>query len=101
MIKVLRGKVLVEMQEKEKEVKTDSGLVIACIRIKDTDRYVTYGTGKVLALGEDRVAGDGSIVPYQVKIGDYVYWQRYAETRLKDNQAVVDEGAIFAMEGAD
>ena len=87
-MKVLKGKILVQVKEKEKEHKTSSGLVVATLKIKDTDRFLDHGEGSVLQIGEG---------VSQVNVGDYIIWQRYAETKVAGSRAVVDEKAVFAI----
>lgn len=110
MIKIPKGKILVEVQEPEKEVKTKSGLVIATQKIKDSKRYTTCGVGVAVKVGvlEESM---------EVKPGDKIYWQRYGETYVRtievelqklanqevkeENLAIIDEVSILMVETND
>ena len=39
--------------------------------------------GKILAVGEGRVADDGKVTPLQVKVGDLVAFGKYAGTEIQ------------------
>lgn len=60
------------IQRLELEEKTASGIIIPDIA-KEKGQ-----TGKVIAVGGGKVTNDGRVIPMQVKVGDIVYFGKYA-----------------------
>ena len=75
----------------EKEEKTAGGL------------YIPEGskekgqTGKVLAVGQGRSTHDGKIIPCQVKVGDLVFFGKYAGTDIDEKHLIIKEEEILAI----
>jgi chaperonin GroES len=56
--------------------------------------------GKVLAVGEGRVADDGALTPLQVKLGDNVVFGKYAGTEIKvdgEDRLILREDDILGI----
>lgn len=60
------------IQRLELEEKTASGIIIPDVA-KEKGQ-----TGKVIAVGTGKMTNDGRSIPMQVKIGDVVYFGKYA-----------------------
>ena len=74
-IRPLFDRVLVERQEEP--TKTRGGLFLP---ESAKERPMQ---GKILAVGEGRVADDGKVTPLQVKVGDLVAFGKYAGTEIQ------------------
>ena len=74
-IRPLFDRVLVERQEEP--TKTRGGLFLP-ESAKEKPMQ-----GKILAVGEGRVADDGKVTPLQVKVGDLVAFGKYAGTEIQ------------------
>lgn len=71
-IRPLFDRVLI--QRLAQEEKTQGGIIIP-----DTAKEKAQ-TGKVVAIGAGRIVGEGKIIPMQVKVGDVVFFGKYAGT---------------------
>lgn len=76
-IRPLFDRVLVERQEEP--TKTRGGLFLP-----ETAKEKPM-QGRILAVGEGRVADDGKVSPLQVKVGDLVAFGKYAGTEIQIN----------------
>lgn len=74
-IRPLHDRVLV--QRAEEETKTAGGIVIPDSATEKPQR------GEVKAVGQGKILEDGSIRPMAVKVGDKIYFGKYAGTELK------------------
>ena len=54
-------------------------------------------TGKVLATGTGKVDTSGKQLPLQVKVGDVVFFGKYAGTDLDENHLVLREEDVLAI----
>lgn len=75
MLRPLGDRVMIEVAKEEE--KTIGGIVLAS-SAKEKPQ-----TGKVIAVGEGRIAEDGSKIPMTVKAGDTVMFEKYAGTEVK------------------
>lgn len=75
----------------EAEEKTEGGL------------YIPEGakekgqTGKVLAVGQGRLDNAGKTMPMSVKVGDTIYFGKYAGTDLDDKHLILKEDDILGV----
>jgi len=91
-LKPLGDKVLVKRVEAE--TKTKGGIVLP-----DTAKEKPQ-EGKIISLGEGRLAKDGSRVPFQVKKSDRVLFTSYAGTEIKvdgEEYLVMSEDDVLAI----
>lgn len=87
--KPLHDRVLVERVKGEE--KTAGGLYIP-------DSAQEKGqTGKVLAVGPGRLDNQGKTVTPQVKVGDTVYFGKYAGTEIDEHHVMLREDEILAI----
>src|SRR5262249_8282146 len=87
----LHDRVVVKRQEQES--KTPGGIVLP-----DTGKEKPV-RGEVVAVGPGRIS-DGKVLPLQVKIGDKIFFGKYAGTEIKldDNEyLVMREDDIMAV----
>lgn len=54
-------------------------------------------TGTVLAAGAGRIDATGKIVPMNVKVGDMVYFGKYAGTEISKDRLIVREDEILGV----
>jgi len=75
----------------EREEKTAGGL------------YIPEGskekgqTGKVIAVGAGKISAEGVQIPCQVKVGDTVFFGKYAGTDIDEKHLIIREDEIFAV----
>ena len=75
----------------EQEEKTASGLIIP-----DAAKEKAQ-TGAVIAVGPGRKNNDGHLTPLDVKIGDVVYFGKYAGTEADEEYLIVREDDILGV----
>ncbi len=88
-IKPLGDRVLVKRLEGEE--KTDSGIIIP-----DTAKEKAQ-IGSVIAVGGGRRNNDGKTIPMSVKVGDKVYFGKYAGTEAGNDYLIVKEDEILGL----
>lgn len=54
-------------------------------------------TGKVLAIGQGRLDSEGKTIPLSVKVGDTIYFGKYAGTDLDDKHLILKEDDILGV----
>jgi chaperonin GroES len=95
-IKPLHDRILVRRTEEERT--TTGGIVIPDSATEKPDQ------GEVLAVGDGKIADDGSVRPLAVKVGDRILFGKYAGTGIKvegDELLVMREDDVMAViEGA-
>lgn len=89
IIQPLYDRVLVERIENE--AKTASGIIIPDVAQEKAQM------GKVKAIGGGRLMSNGTIVPLIVKIGDTVFFGKYAGTEAGANGLIVKEDEILGI----
>ena len=88
-IRPLYDRILVErVQEDEK---TPGGLVIPASAKEKAQ------IGKVLAIGAGRLSPEGKIMPLSVKIGDQVFFSKYAGTEADENCLIIREEDVLGI----
>jgi chaperonin GroES len=101
-IKPLYDRVLIERVEES--TKTASGLYIPPTAQEKAQ------VGKVVAIGNGRMTANGTLVPLTVKVGDLVFFGKYAGTDLSgvslgavadtiDNRLIIKEDEILGIIG--
>ena len=88
-IKPLGDRVLLKRVEEEE--KTAGGLIIP-----DAAKEKAQ-TGKVVAVGHGKRDTAGSFIPLSVKVGDTVYFGKYAGTEAGDDYLIVKEDEILGV----
>ena len=88
-IRPLYDRVLV--QRLEDDNKTASGLYIP-----DNAKEKAQ-TGKVVSVGVGRVTSEGKVVPLQVKVGDVVFFGKYAGTDAGKDHLIIREEEILGV----
>lgn len=88
-IKPLYDKILV--QRVEEETKTAGGIYIPEVAKEKAQ------TGKVYAVGSGRMTQDGKLLPLQVKVGDTVFFGKYAGTQAGDDFLIIKEDEILGI----
>ena len=88
-IRPLFDRVLI--QRLAQEEKTQGGIIIP-----DTAKEKAQ-TGKVVAIGAGRIVGEGKIIPMQVKVGDVVFFGKYAGTETSNECVIIREDEILGI----
>ncbi len=88
-IRPLYDRILVERVEEDE--KTPSGLVIPSTAKEKAQ------IGKVLAVGTGRVNNDGKVFPLAVKVGDKVFFAKYAGTEVDDSHLLIREEDVLGI----
>jgi chaperonin GroES len=73
--KPVRDRIIIRLVEPE--TKTKSGIIIPDAAVEKP------GQGEVLATGPGRVTEDGTLIPTEVKAGDFVLFGKHAGTAIK------------------
>lgn len=89
-IRPLYDRVYVQRLE-EKEEKTAGGIIIP-----DAAKEKAQ-TGRVIAVGEGRRTEQGTLVPLAVKVGDIVFFAKYAGTDAGKESLILREDDILAI----
>lgn len=53
--------------------------------------------GKVLAIGTGRMTPEGKILPLSVKVGDQVFFTKYAGTEASDDVLIIREEDVLGI----
>lgn len=88
-IKPLYDRVLV--QRIDTDTRTAGGIIIP-----DAAKEKAQ-TGKVVSVGSGKVTSEGKVIPMQVKVGDVVYFGKYAGTEAGEDYLVVREDEILGI----
>lgn len=88
-IRPLYDRVLV--QRLEDEGKTASGLYIP------ENAKEKAQTGKVVSIGSGKVTPEGTTVPMQVKVGDLIFFGKYAGTDAGKDYLIIREEEILGI----
>jgi chaperonin GroES len=75
----------------EEETTTAAGIIIP-----DAAKEKAQ-TGKVIAVGAGKLDDRGARVPVQVKVGEVIYFGKYAGTELGENYLIVREDEILGI----
>jgi len=93
-LKPLNDKVVIEKAEEVSVTK--SGIVLP-----DNAKEKPQ-TGKIIAIGAGKTLENGTKVPFEVKVGDTVYYSKYSGTEIKvdgKEYVIIAEGEILAIVG--
>ena len=85
------GNIHVELQDKNQETKTESGLILP------GDNNKQLQVGLVKAVGCGNISNDGTIVPLKVKVGDYVIFSKFLGTNIDDENLIIGEDKILGI----
>ena len=91
-LKPLHDKVVIEKAEEVSVTK--SGIVLP-----DNAKEKPQ-TGKIIAVGTGKTLDNGTKVPFEVKVGDTVYYAKYSGTEVKvdgKEYIILAEGEILAV----
>lgn len=88
-IRPLSDRVVVERIE-EDEV-TAGGIVIPSTAKEKTQ------VGRVLAVGPGKMTDDGKLIPMTVKVGDKVFFGKYAGTEAGDEVLIIREEDVLGI----
>lgn len=86
----LFDRILIERIETVEE-KTAGGIIIP-----DAAKEKAQ-TGRVIAVGNGRVTTEGHVIPCQVKVGDMVFFSKYAGTEAGDTMMVIREEEVLGI----
>src|SRR5579863_3971920 len=86
MLKALNDRLIVEPEEVEKEIKTDSGIFIAKPDTTQAKEQEAVRKGKVLSVGPGMKTVSGEIIIPQVAVGAIICYQPFAKTELEVNK---------------
>jgi len=79
------------VQRIESEDKTPGGIIIP-----DAAKEKAQ-TGKVVAVGQGRVTPEGAAIPMQVKVGDNIFFGKYAGTEAGNDHLIIREDEILGV----
>lgn len=88
-IRPLGDRLLVERVEEQE--RTPAGIIIP-----DAAKEKTQ-TGRVIAAGKGRRDKDGNAIPMDVKVGDLIYFGKYAGTEAGDTYLIVKEEEVLGV----
>ncbi len=88
-IRPLYDRILVKRVEDEN--KTPGGIIIPEAAKEKAQ------TGKVIATGAGRVTQDGKLLPLQVKVGDVVFFGKYAGTEAGEEHLIIREDEVLGV----
>lgn len=95
-IKPLGDRILLEpYSEKKEKGKTESG-----IYLPDTAEKERSEKGKIIAVGPGKIAGDGKLIPTNLKVGQIVLFSKYgpSEIKVEDKEyLIVKEDDVLAI----
>ncbi|NPB04930.1 MAG: co-chaperone GroES [Aquificae bacterium] len=93
-LKPLYDKIVVKVEE-PKEQRTPSGIIIPDAAQEKPQ------VGEVIAVGQGRLLQNGEIKPLQVKVGDFVVFNKYAGTEVEletgEKYLVLSEDEVLAI----
>lgn len=92
-IRPLGGNILVKPEAAEET--TASGLVVAASAKEDKPQK-----GEVLALGTGKLDADGKEIPWNVSVGDIVFFKKYSPDEIEvdgENYLIMAESDVLAV----
>lgn len=78
------------IKRRRQEEKTASGIIIPDVAQEKGQ------TGEVIAVGAGKITSEGKILPMQVKVGDVVFFGKYAGTETGE-YAILKEDEILGI----
>lgn len=88
---------VIKVKDKEKEEVTKSGLILLN---QGTQQSLRQDIGEVIALGDGRTLNNGEVLPFKVKKGEKVLYNKYAGTEViidTDKYLIIKETDILAI----
>lgn len=88
---------IIKVKDKEKEEVTKSGLILLN---QGTQQSLRQDIGEVIAIGEGRVLNNGEVLPFTIKVGEKVLYNKYAGSEViidTDKYLIIKETDILAV----
>lgn len=76
-LQAMNDNIVVELPELAKEQKTETGIFLGV-----TNPQTKQNQGTVVAVGEGRITTDGTLIPFSIKEGDEIIFNRFAGTEI-------------------
>ena len=83
-LKPVNDKIVVRPNEKNKEEKTESGIILP-----DTVDQGKLMEGKVVAVGKGMYSANGTLIPVVVDVGDTILYNKHAQLHEYDDDLVI------------
>lgn len=88
---------VIRIKDKEKEEVTKNGLILLN---QGTQQSLRQDIGEVIAVGDGRVLNNGEILPFSVKVGEKVLYNKYAGSEVildTEKYLIIKETDILAI----
>ena len=83
-LKPVNDKIVVRPKEKNKEEKTESGIILP-----DTVDQGKLMEGEVMAIGKGMYSASGTLIPVVVDVGDKILYNKHAQLHEYDDDLVI------------
>jgi co-chaperonin GroES (HSP10) len=83
-LKPVNDKIVVKPNEKNKEEKTESGIILP-----DTVDQGKLLEGEVMATGEGMYSANGTLIPVVCEVGDTILYNKHAQLHEYDDDLVI------------
>ena len=87
----------IRIKDKEKEEVTKNGLILLN---QGTQQSLRQDIGEVIAVGDGRVLNNGEVLPFSVKVGEKVLYNKYAGSEVildTEKYLIIKETDILAI----
>lgn len=88
---------VIRIKDKEKEEVTKNGLILLN---QGTQQSLRQDIGEVIAIGDGRVLNNGEVLPFSVKVGEKVLYNKYAGSEVildTEKYLIIKETDILAI----
>ena len=88
---------VIRIKDKEKEEVTKTGLILLN---QGTQQSLRQDIGEVIAVGDGRVLNNGEVLPFSVKVGEKVLYNKYAGSEVildTEKYLIIKETDILAI----
>lgn len=88
---------VIKIKDKEKEEVTKTGLILLN---QGTQQSLRQDIGEVIAIGEGRLLNNGEVLPFSVKVGEKVLYNKYAGSEViidAEKYLIIKETDILAI----
>ena len=88
---------VIRIKDKEKEEVTKNGLILLN---QGTQQSLRQDIGEVIAVGDGRVLNNGDVLPFSVKVGEKVLYNKYAGSEVildTEKYLIIKETDILAI----
>ena len=88
---------VIRIKDKEKEEITKNGLILLN---QGTQQSLRQDIGEVIAVGDGRVLNNGEVLPFSVKVGEKVLYNKYAGSEVildTEKYLIIKETDILAI----